>query len=225
MIELINTKWHKLLQSEFNQNYFKKLQSFVNLERENNEVIYPPKEKVLSAFNYCKVENLKVVILGQDPYHGHNQANGLAFAVSKGVKAPPSLRNILQEVQSDLGVNIDDINNHVDLSNWAKQGVLLLNTVLTVKANQPLSHKNKGWEIFTDAVIRTVSEHKKRVIFVLWGGHAQKKEILIDLNKHLVLKSAHPSPLSAYRGFFGCKHFSMINNELSRRKEKPIKWL
>ncbi len=180
---------------------------------------YPPKSEVFRVFDLCALEDVKVVILGQDPYHGPGQANGLAFSVHTGQKAPPSLRNILKEVWDDVGGM-----PWVDLTRWAEQGVFLLNAVLTVEEKKPGSHAKYGWEAFTDEVIRTISEHQPHVVFMLWGNYAQKKEALIDPTKHLVLKAPHPSPLSAYQGFFGCRHFSQANAFLEGKGINAVKW-
>ena len=182
-------------------------------------ICYPPKSEVFRAFQLCALEDVKVVILGQDPYHGPAQANGLAFSVHAGQKAPPSLRNLLKEVWDDVGGM-----PWVDLTRWAEQGVFLLNTVLTVEEKKPGSHSKFGWETFTDEVIRIISQHQPHVVFMLWGNYAQKKEILIDTSKHLVLKAPHPSPLSAYQGFFGCKHFSQANVFLEGKGLSSVKW-
>lgn len=180
---------------------------------------YPAKSEIMRAFELTPIDNVKVVILGQDPYHGRGQANGLAFSVHAGQKAPPSLRNILKETWDDVGGM-----PWVDLTRWAEQGVFLLNTVLTVEEKKPGSHANMGWETFTDEVIRTISQIQPHVVFMLWGNYAQKKEVLIDTEKHLVLKAPHPSPLSAYQGFFGCKHFSQANKFIVSKGQKPITW-
>jgi uracil-DNA glycosylase len=182
-------------------------------------ICYPPKSEVFRAFELCSLEDVKVVILGQDPYHGPAQANGLAFSVHAGQKAPPSLRNMLKEVWDDVGGM-----PWVDLTRWAEQGVFLLNTVLTVEEKKPGSHSKFGWETFTDEVIRTISQHQPHVVFMLWGNYAQKKEMLIDTSKHIVLKAPHPSPLSAYQGFFGCKHFSQANVFLEGKGLSSVKW-
>jgi uracil-DNA glycosylase len=185
----------------------------------DDSICYPPQAYILRAFDLTPLHNVRVVILGQDPYHGAGQANGLAFSVHAGQKAPPSLRNILKEVWDDVGGM-----PWVDLTRWAEQGVFLLNTVMTVEEKKPGSHAKFGWERFTDEVIRTISTHQPHVVFMLWGNYAQKKEALIDTEKHLVLKAPHPSPLSAYQGFFGCKHFSQANSFLERKGISAVKW-
>ncbi|MFB0937837.1 MAG: uracil-DNA glycosylase [Urechidicola sp.] len=210
--------WNNRLQDEFNKNYFKELVSFVGEEYDEHSC-FPPKNKVFSAFNQCSFEDIKVVIIGQDPYHDNGQANGLCFSVADGVKHPPSLKNIFKEIETDLGKQIPESGN---LERWARQGVLLLNATLTVRAHEAGSHQKKGWEEFTDAVIQYISDNKQDVIFLLWGGVAKKKGKKINREKHQVLESGHPSPLSANRGYwFGNKHFSKTNELLRDRK---IKW-
>ncbi|MBK3518148.1 uracil-DNA glycosylase [Carboxylicivirga marina] len=216
----IEAGWKQILKSEFNKEYFAKLTQFVKSEYQN-KTIYPPASQIFNAFDLCPFENTKVVILGQDPYHGPNQAHGLCFSVNKGIKTPPSLVNIYKELHSDIGI---DIPEHGNLEHWARQGVLLLNATLTVEAHQAGSHQKQGWEQFTDAVIKTVAEQSEHVVFVLWGAYAQKKAQLIDSNKHLILKSVHPSPLSAHRGFFGTKHFSKANDYLLANGKEAISW-
>ena len=214
--ELITAKdWQKQLALCFDETYFKELEKFLE-EQFLRETVYPPKYDIFSAFNLTPYEKVKVLILGQDPYHGPNQAHGLAFSVKDPCKPPPSLKNIFKELKLDSSSG--------DLTNWAEQGVFLLNTVLTVQAGKAHSHKNKGWEKFTDTVIKLLSNQKEKVIFVLWGGPAQKKKTFIDQQKHLILESAHPSPLSAYRGFLGCRHFETINEELAQNGQEPIDW-
>lgn len=217
----IESSWKKVLEKEFSEKYFIDLVDFVKSEYKKSTV-YPPARFIFNAFELTPFEKVKVVILGQDPYHGPNQANGLAFSVNSEVKIPPSLINIYKEIESDLGIKT--VNKQGDLSAWAKQGVLLLNATLTVKANQAGSHQNKGWERFTDTVIKTLSERKENLVFILWGSYAQKKGLVIDENKHLVIKSAHPSPLSAYNGFFGSKPFSQTNAYLIFNNQDPIVW-
>lgn len=217
----IRKSWQEKLQAEFEQPYFKELMDFVELEYQNN-ICYPEKSNLFSAFNYFDFNEVKVVILGQDPYHGPNQAHGLCFSVQEGVKIPPSLRNMFKEIKNDLGKETPQSGN---LENWAKQGVLLLNATFSVRENQPKSHQKKGWEKFTDQVIQLISEQKENVVFLLWGGAAKKKGKKIDREKHLVLESGHPSPLSAIRGhWFNNKHFSKTNTYLKRHDKKPINW-
>lgn len=211
----------KVLENEFNEEYFVKLAEFVKAEYKSSTV-YPPPRFIFHAFDLTPFDKVKVIILGQDPYHGPNQANGLAFAVNKEVQLPPSLVNIYKEIESDLGKKT--VNKAGDLENWAKQGVLLLNATLTVRAATAGSHQKKGWEEFTDAVIKILSEQKEHLVFILWGNYAQKKGSVIDEAKHLVIKSAHPSPLSAHNGFFGSKPFSQANAYLILNGEEPIEW-
>jgi uracil-DNA glycosylase len=212
--------WKSRLSEEFEKPYFQQLASFVKSEYQAG-VVYPPGREIFKAFDACPFDEVKVVIIGQDPYHGPGQANGLCFSVHDNVRMPPSLVNIFKEIQSDLGKPFPKSGN---LERWARQGVLLLNATLTVRASSPGSHQNKGWEIFTDAVIRKVSEEKVHVVFLLWGAYAQKKGEVIDRTKHLVLMSAHPSPFSADRGFFGCRHFSKTNDYLKSNGLKEIEW-
>lgn len=216
----IEESWKKQLKFEFEKDYFIKLTDFVRQEY-NSTTIYPPGKLIFNAFNLCPFEKTKVVIIGQDPYHGPGQAHGLCFSVNDGVPFPPSLQNIFKEIQSDLNQQIPTSGN---LTRWAEQGVLLLNATLTVRAHQAGSHQRKGWEEFTDAAIRILAEEREHLVFILWGAYAQKKGAFIDRNKHLVLTSAHPSPLSAYNGFFGNKHFSQANNFLIEHKKTPIQW-
>ena len=216
----IEESWKKLLADEFEKEYFVKLTDFVREEFKTRK-IYPPAKLIFNAFDQCPFDNLKIVILGQDPYHGPGQAHGLCFSVNDGVDFPPSLRNIFKELQNDVGKAIPDSGN---LINWAKQGVLLLNATLTVRANQAGSHQNKGWEHFTDAVIRKINDQKDHVVFILWGNYAISKGKFIDQNKHMVLTSVHPSPLSASRGFFGNHHFSRANEFLKNNGLKPVEW-
>jgi len=217
----IEPSWMKVLENEFNEEYFVKLAEFVKAEYKSSTV-YPPPRFIFHAFDLTPFDKVKVIILGQDPYHGPNQANGLAFAVNKEVQLPPSLVNIYKEIESDLGKKT--VNKAGDLENWAKQGVLLLNATLTVRAATAGSHQKKGWEEFTDAVIKILSEQKEHLVFILWGNYAQKKGSVIDEAKHLVIKSAHPSPLSAHNGFFGSKPFSQANAYLILNGEEPIEW-
>ena len=216
----INEKWKTVLQAEFNKPYFIALSDFLHQEYKN-KTIYPVKENIFSAFNKSPLDNTKVVILGQDPYHGAGQAHGLSFSVPEGIPFPPSLRNIFKEIARDFECPIPTSGN---LDRWATQGVLLLNATLTVRAGEAGSHQKKGWEIFTDEVIRTLSEQKEHLVFILWGSYAQKKSLLIDADKHLVLQGPHPSPLSAYRGFLGCGHFSTANEYLISKGMKPVQW-
>lgn len=219
MSNYIHNDWQQVLQSEFNADYFQRLQEFLNKEY-IEQTIYPSKDKIYQALEWTSYADTKVVILGQDPYHGENQAIGLSFSVAKGCKIPPSLRNIYKELKNDLGYLPV---NHGYLKSWADQGVLMLNTVLTVRAHQPNSHKKKGWEQLTDKIIQELS-NKGNVIFVLWGNNAKEKISLIDLTKNKVISSAHPSPFSANRGFFGMKPFSKINKLLVEYNKKPINW-
>lgn len=216
----IEESWKIQLADEFEKQYFARLAEFVKGEYKTN-IVYPPAKNIFSAFDYCKFSELKVVILGQDPYHGPGQANGLCFSVSDGIQKPPSLVNIFKEIKSDLAIEIPQSGN---LERWARQGVLLLNATLTVRANQAGSHQKKGWENFTDAVINKISLSKTGIVFILWGAYAQAKGSIIDQSRHLVLKSAHPSPLSAHNGFFGCKHFSKANEYLTNCGLDSILW-
>jgi uracil-DNA glycosylase len=212
--------WHAVLKDELEAPYFKQLASFVDDERQQHTV-FPPEQDVFNALKSTPYESVKVFILGQDPYHDNNQAHGLAFSVRPGIKPPPSLKNMFRELKDDLGCRIP---NHGYLQHWADQGVLLLNAVLTVRAHEANSHKGKGWEQFTDAVIQRVSEKESQVVFVLWGSYAQKKLPLIDSNRHTIIQSAHPSPLSARNGFFGSRPFSKINAALEAAGKPPIDW-
>jgi uracil-DNA glycosylase len=216
----IASAWKGLLSDEFEKPYFQELISFVRNEYKT-QTIYPKGCDIFKAFDRCDFSGVKVVIIGQDPYHGPGQANGLCFSVSEGTRIPPSLINIFKEIRNDLGKPIPSSG---DLELWARQGVLLLNATLTVKASTPGSHQNKGWETFTDAVIKRISDELEGVVFLLWGAYAQKKGEMIDRNKHLVLMSAHPSPFSADRGFFGCKHFSKANAYLKSKGKEEIDW-
>jgi uracil-DNA glycosylase len=217
---VIENSWKQELSEEFKAQYFFELKSFL-LGEKKNFVIYPPGSEIFAAFNYTPFDKVKVVILGQDPYHGPGQANGLCFSVKKGIQKPPSLQNIFKELYADLGLPIPLYGN---LEKWAMQGVLLLNATLTVRANQAGSHQNKGWENFTDSAIKSLSEKKHHLVFILWGNFAQAKQALIDPSKHLVLKSAHPSPFSAERGFFGSKPFSKCNAYLREHGIEEIDW-
>lgn len=217
----IEPSWKKVLQSEFEAPYFAQLKEFLIAERALYKV-FPKGALIFNAFNTTAFHNVRVVIIGQDPYHGVGQANGLCFSVAPECKIPPSLQNIFKELQDDLGVPIP---NNGNLESWAQQGVLLLNATLTVRENQAGSHQGKGWEVFTDAVIKALSEQLNGIVFLLWGKFAQGKLPLIDTHKHFVLQAAHPSPFSAYNGFFGCKHFSKTNAILTENKLKPINWI
>lgn len=216
----IEQSWKEVLQPEFDEDYFAQLTDFVRSEYRQHTV-YPPGPLIFNAFNSCPFNEVKVVLLGQDPYHEPDQAHGLCFSVNDGVAFPPSLLNIFKELNADLGVPVPTTGN---LSRWARQGVLLLNATLTVRAHQAGSHQGKGWERFTDAVIRLLSQQREGLVFMLWGGYAQKKAELIDPQRHLILRSAHPSPLSAYRGFFGNHHFTLTNDYLIKHGKEPINW-
>lgn len=216
----IAADWQAILQPEFDKPYFEQLTQFVRTEY-GSTTIFPAGRNIFRAFDKCPFDDLKVVIIGQDPYHGEGQANGLCFSVNDGVAFPPSLQNIFKEIQSDLGIAIPSSGN---LDRWAEQGVLLLNSVLTVRAHQAASHAGQGWEQFTDAVVRIISERKQGVVYLLWGSYAQRKGQVVDGSKNLILKSVHPSPLSVYRGFFGCKHFSQANAYLQSIGKTPINW-
>jgi uracil-DNA glycosylase len=216
----IEPGWKEVLSEEFNASYFVALKEFL-LEEKKKYSVYPPGNQIFNAFNHTSFDRVRIVLLGQDPYHGPGQAHGLCFSVPDGIKPPPSLVNIFKELQSDLGVPVSQKGN---LTKWAEQGVLLLNATLTVRANQAGSHQGKGWEQFTDAVIRRISEKKAGVVFLLWGKYAQAKETLIDQNKHYILKAAHPSPFSSYNGFFECRHFSKTNDILERHGFQKIDW-
>ena len=216
------TTWQDALGPQKEAEYFTRLMARIQSEREAGKVIYPPQQDVFNALRYTPLESVKVVILGQDPYHGAGQAHGLCFSVLPGVKTPPSLVNIYKELATDIDGFV--IPEHGTLTSWAEQGVLLLNTVLTVEQGKAHSHAKWGWETFTDAVIDAVNRHQQGVVFLLWGSHAQKKGKHIDTSKHHVLSAPHPSPLSAHRGFLGCKHFSQTNQLLSSQNKSPINW-
>jgi len=216
----IDSSWKTVLAEEFTKNYFTELRNKVRIEYKSN-VIYPHPTKIFNAFSLTPFNKVKVVVIGQDPYHGENQAHGLSFSVENSVKIPPSLNNIFKELKSDLKINVPKSGN---LSSWAEQGVLMLNSVLTVRSGVANSHKNIGWEIFTENVISVISSQLSNIVFILWGKQAQEKIKIIDTKKHLILKSAHPSPLSAYKGFFGCKHFSKCNSYLKKNNKKEIDW-
>lgn len=216
----IEPSWEQLLQPEFDQPYFKELTDFVRMEY-RTKTVFPPASMIFNAFDQCPLDSVKVVIIGQDPYHGPGQAHGLCFSVHPGVDIPPSLVNIFKEIENDLGIGAPESG---DLTRWARQGVLLLNATLTVEAHKAGSHQNKGWEQFTDAVIHRLTEQKKNLVFMLWGSYAQRKGAFIPVDQHLVLKSVHPSPLSAYRGFNGCGHFSATNTYLQKTGQSTITW-
>ena len=216
---MINKNWDVILKDEFKKDYFKKLGIFVKSEYKN-KICFPKYEDLFNALRYTDYNDVKVVILGQDPYHGINEAHGLSFSVKDNVKRPPSLNNIFKELESDLGIK--KMNN--DLTNWAKQGVLLLNSIMSVVKDSPLSHKEKGWEIFTDNIIKKLNEREKPMVFILWGGYARSKKQLITNKNHYIIESVHPSPLSAYHGFFGSRPFSKANNFLIKNNIEPIDW-
>ncbi len=216
----IEESWKKVLAGEFQQEYFRELKNFLVEERRQYRV-YPPGSKIFAAFDFTPFTSVKVVLLGQDPYHGQGQAQGLCFSVPRGIPKPPSLVNIFKELHDDLGLAIPP---HGNLEEWARQGVLLLNATLTVRANQAGSHQHKGWEQFTDAAIRALAEQRENLVFMLWGNYAQAKAALVDGHKHFILKAPHPSPFSANQGFFGCRHFSRANDFLVRAGKEPVDW-
>ncbi len=216
----IESSWLEVLKDEFQQPYFLEIKKFL-LEDKKKYRVFPPGQLIFNAFNLTPFDKVKIVIIGQDPYHGYGQAHGLCFSVPKGVAKPPSLQNIFKELKEDLNINPPE---HGDLTGWAKQGVFLLNAILTVRENTPESHRNIGWEKFTNAAIENLSDKKEHLVFMLWGSYAQEKEKLIDNTKHLILKAAHPSPFSANKGFFGCHHFSKANQYLIANNIDPIKW-
>jgi len=216
----IESSWLEVLKDEFRQPYFIEIKKFL-LEDKKKYRVFPPGQLIFNAFNLTPFDKVKIVIIGQDPYHGYGQAHGLCFSVPKGVAKPPSLQNIFKELKEDLNINPPE---HGDLTGWAKQGVFLLNAILTVRENTPESHRNIGWEKFTNAAIENLSDKKEHLVFMLWGSYAQEKEKLIDNTKHLILKAAHPSPFSANKGFFGCHHFSKANQYLIANNIDPIKW-
>ena len=217
----IESGWKEILSAEFKKTYFTKIKENLLKEYKNKQKVYPPAKLMFNAFNLSPFEDTKVIILGQDPYHGKNQAHGLSFSVPIGIKPPPSLKNIFKELKNDLG--IEDY-NHGNLESWASQGVLLLNSALSVRAQMAGSHQHFGWHHFTDAVIQSLSKNKEKLVFMLWGRFAQSKLEYINYNKHLVLTASHPSPFSAYNGFFGCRHFSKTNKYLISQGFKPINW-
>lgn len=216
-----HASWEPLLKPLFKQDYMRRLSAFVQRERAQS-LVFPPEPLVFNAFKLTPFEDIKVVILGQDPYHNDGQAHGLSFSVPDGIALPPSLKNIYTELVSDIPGFVYPRSG--DLTSWAKQGVLLLNATLTVRAHQAASHQGQGWEVFTDQIIQLISQKLDGIVFLLWGSYAQKKSMLIDLQKHCVLKTVHPSPLSAHRGFFGCKHFSKANEYLLAKGKEPIDW-
>jgi len=216
----LEQSWKERLAGEFKQPYFSDLRDFVRQAYEKHTV-YPPPARIFHALDVCPFERVKVVILGQDPYHGRGQANGMSFSVNEGVNLPPSLQNIFKEIESDLGIKVT---RDGDLDRWAKQGVLLLNATLTVEAGKPGSHQRHGWEQFTDAIVKKLSDEREHLVFLLWGAYAQHKGAIIDRKKHLVLTAAHPSPYSAANGFFGCRHFSQANTYLETHGQSPIDW-
>ncbi len=213
--------WHKELRDEFKQAYMQDLKQFLQQQKQSSQVIYPKGDEIFNALNSTPFAQIKVVIIGQDPYHGPNQAHGLCFSVNRGVKIPPSLRNIYKELKNDLNCQLPE---HGNLQQWAQQGVLLLNSVLTVAQGQAGSHQGKGWEFFTDKIIEKINAKNKNIVYFLWGAYAHRKGARINASNNLVLKSVHPSPLSAHRGFFGCQHFSQCNNYLKQHKKTPINW-
>ena len=217
----LDSQWQRQLDDELKKDYMRSLQEFLAAGQQQGAVIYPPQSQWFAALNSTAFDQVKVVILGQDPYHGPGQAHGLCFSVLPNVKVPPSLANIYKELKSDLGIEPPD---HGCLTSWAEQGVLLLNATLTVEQGQAGSHQGKGWETFTDRIINKINDQRQGVIFMLWGSYAQKKASMIDAERHLVLQSVHPSPLSAYRGFFGCGHFSQANHYLKSQGLEPIDW-
>ncbi|MFD2886062.1 uracil-DNA glycosylase [Chitinophaga cymbidii] len=217
----IESSWKEVLKDEFQKSYFEQIVMFLKHEKALNKVIYPPGNLIFNAFEKTPFNDVKVVILGQDPYHGPGQAHGLCFSVQKGVKPPPSLVNIYKELNKDVGIPIPETG---DLTKWAEHGVLLLNAMLTVRNGEPASHSKIGWESFTDAVIRKISDLKEGVVFMLWGKFAQDKQVLIDATRHYILKAAHPSPFSADKGFFGCRHFSKANELLVKDGKAPVDW-
>ncbi|MHA6253373.1 uracil-DNA glycosylase [Oceanobacillus sp. CAU 1775] len=219
-MSILKNDWQQILQDEFQKDYYLAIRQFLK-EEYKEKAVFPPMEDIFNALHYTSYENTKVVILGQDPYHGPNQAHGLSFSVQREVRTPPSLKNIYKELHADLGHPIPEHGNLVD---WAKQGVLLLNTVLTVRQGEPNSHKEKGWEIFTNKIIQAVNEKEDPVVFILWGRHAQEKEVLITNDRHYIIKSPHPSPFSANKGFFGSKPFSKTNEFLVRAGRDTINW-
>lgn len=218
----MDISWKALLKDELSKSYFLKILTYLKEERAAGKINFPQEQIIFNAFNHTPFDKVRVVILGQDPYHNPGQAHGLSFSVPEGIKPPRSLTNIFKEIQSDLGITIPSESGN--LSHWADQGVLLLNAILTVRANEPASHANIGWMDFTDAVIKKISDNKKGIVFLLWGNFAQQKQVLIDESKHFLLKAPHPSPFSANKGFFGCRHFSKTNSLLIQQGYAPIDW-
>lgn len=222
---LLVDSWKNELLTEFSMPYMESLKAFIKKEKRQGKTIFPPSQQWFAAMNYTPLEKVRVVVIGQDPYHGQNQAHGLCFSVPSGIKRPPSLGNIIKEIKADLGIESKAIPpNYGNLSSWAEQGVLLLNAVLTVESGRAGSHQGRGWETFTDSIVMLLNKNFEKLVFLLWGGYAQRKGEHIDRNKHLVLQSTHPSPLSAHRGFMGCKHFSKCNKYLLENKQLPIDW-
>ena len=217
----MEASWKEILKGEFSKSYFQQIPLHIKTEKSQGKIIYPPGSLLFNAFNTTPFDKIKVVILGQDPYHGKGQAHGLCFSVQNGIQPPPSLMNIFKELQSDIGIDIPD---HGNLTHWAEQGVFLLNASLSVRAGEPMSHSKIGWAEFTDTVIKKIADHKKNIVFLLWGKFAQEKRIMIDEKEHCILRSVHPSPLSAHAGFFGCKHFSKTNEYLISKGIDPIDW-
>jgi len=218
---ILENSWKEKLLEEFNKDYMRSLSVFLRSEKLKNKIIFPPGNKIFNAFNLTKFEDVKVVILGQDPYHGHNQAHGLSFSVEEGIRPPPSLKNIFKELESDMGIKQPE---HGNLERWCSEGVLLLNSILTVEKSKPASHANMGWEQFTDKILSILNDLKRNVVFILWGKKAQEKGHFLDKNRHLILKSAHPSPYSANNGFLGSKPFSKTNHYLNSNNIKEIDW-
>ena len=218
---ILENSWKEKLTEEFNKDYMRSLSEFLRSEKSKSKIIYPPGNKIFNAFNLTKFEDVKVVILGQDPYHGHNQAHGLSFSVEEGIRPPPSLKNIFKELESDIGIKQPE---HGNLERWCSEGFLLLNSILTVEKSKPASHANMGWEQFTDKILSILNDLKRNVVFILWGKKAQEKGHFLDKNRHLILKSAHPSPYSANNGFLGSKPFSRTNHYLNSNNIKEIDW-
>ena len=220
-ISTTTESWRSMLAQEKQKPYFKAILHYLAKEKAMKKIIYPPQQEIFNAFKLTEFNDVKAVVIGQDPYHGPNQAHGLCFSVKKGIIAPPSLKNIYKELHDDIGIEIP---HHGNLESWARQGVLLLNTTLTVEAHKPQSHSKIGWQQFTDSVIKCLNQHNKPIVYLLWGSYAQSKAALIDTNKHTILMCSHPSPLSAHRGFLGCRHFSKTNTILNAMGRKTIDW-